>query len=760
MLNRNETNIPITATDKTGRAFASARNNLKMLGSDGAKVTRALTGLFGAAGIGYTASALLRSIADVNKEFESASKEVNSLLNLGHDGFRDLQNDIRRVSASIGTDLVTNTKAAYQAISAGVDRENLAGFLRTANEAAIAGLSDTETAVNLLTSVLNAYRGSNVDAAKAADILFAAVKDGKTTFGELAEAMYIAAPVAAAAGVSFEELAAAAATITTVTNNTGVAMTQIKGAITAVLKPTADMEKIFEKLGVSSGEALLKTRGLGGAMHDIRSAADSSGISLTRAFGRLEGYNAMLNITGDSAMAFQKNYSHAMNSAGESAKAFAENNDTAARSLEKVASAWQNAATSFQNTSAVKGFNSILASTLNDAAAFFGDQADKIKHDIDVINAAMEDGAKWYVVGEAQSHITEAARKGWIDAKTSVVDYQGAVDQLRALLESMGDSDELFADQSKALDGVAESAKGVADAIGSIEPVKILADDDTKLKQLGDLVRQLSEARATPDQLIGVYTSEITSMHVELRRLEDQGLANTAEWADLYIAALQTALKLEALQEAQIRKNNAARADSIKLLDEMAKQGRLSLDDVFAAMEDSQQTDPLREWRESGMDSIELITTAMKDASRNMTDSFMQFVESGKFSFDDLVSSILNDIARLTFQQSVATPIAQMLSAGLAGAFGGARASGGPVSAGTSYLVGERGPELFVPKRGGTIVPNGAPVVAAGDTISVVIEINTIDSASFSSRLHEHKRQITAAVDEALNKRGRRGVSQ
>ena len=53
---------------------------------------------------------------------------------------------------------------------------------------------------------------------------------------------------------------------------------------------------------------------------------------------------------------------------------------------------------------------------------------------------------------------------------------------------------------------------------------------------------------------------------------------------------------------------------------------------------------------------------------------------------------------------------------GLQGAFGGGRAAGGPVSAGTSYMVGERGPEMFVPSRPGTIVPNGgmSPVINVG----------------------------------------------
>ncbi len=209
----------------------------------------------------------------------------------------------------------------------------------------------------------------------------------------------------------------------------------------------------------------------------------------------------------------------------------------------------------------------------------------------------------------------------------------------------------------------------------------------------------------------------------------------------------------------QVRETNEARANSIKLLDDMAADGAVSLEDVFKKLEERDGNDPLREWRESGMSDIELLVTAMKDASRSMTDSFMEFVETGRFSFRDFASSVLSDMARLTFQQTVANPLTQAFSAGIASSFGGARAAGGPVYPGKTYLVGERGKELFRPSTSGTIVPNNR-LATAGDTVSVSISINTIDSASFSGRLNEHKRQITAAVDEALNKRGRRGVTQ
>ena len=62
-------------------------------------------------------------------------------------------------------------------------------------------------------------------------------------------------------------------------------------------------------------------------------------------------------------------------------------------------------------------------------------------------------------------------------------------------------------------------------------------------------------------------------------------------------------------------------------------------------------------------------------------------------------------------------PVVQGIGGAISSAFGGFRAAGGSVSAGTPYVVGERGAELFVPSSNGTIVPNGG----MGSTINVTV---------------------------------------
>lgn len=99
-------------------------------------------------------------------------------------------------------------------------------------------------------------------------------------------------------------------------------------------------------------------------------------------------------------------------------------------------------------------------------------------------------------------------------------------------------------------------------------------------------------------------------------------------------------------------------------------------------------------------------------------------VGGGKFS--DVLKGLGDDIVRLIVRTQVTKPLADAFGSinwgsMLSGIFGGARASGGPVSGGKSYLVGERGPEMFTPAGGGRITPNHA-MGGGAMTVKVVNE--------------------------------------
>ena len=85
------------------------------------------------------------------------------------------------------------------------------------------------------------------------------------------------------------------------------------------------------------------------------------------------------------------------------------------------------------------------------------------------------------------------------------------------------------------------------------------------------------------------------------------------------------------------------------------------------------------------------------------------------------------------------------------------KADGGPVTAGRSYIVGERGPELFSPKSSGLIHPSEALAGGGGATINFKVE--AVDAQSFNQAMHKNKNMLVSLVDQAMHKQAREGIN-
>jgi len=90
------------------------------------------------------------------------------------------------------------------------------------------------------------------------------------------------------------------------------------------------------------------------------------------------------------------------------------------------------------------------------------------------------------------------------------------------------------------------------------------------------------------------------------------------------------------------------------------------------------------------------------------------------------------------------------------GGVGGARASGGTVSKGQAYLVGERGAELFIPNQSGQITQ--ASRGTGGGAVSVNFNINTLDARGFDELLVRNRGTITQIINSAVNERGAKSL--
>ena len=210
----------LSMRDDTRRGLASASRGFqgylsgmnRNAGMAGQALSGALSGHagFAAAGMG---AAFLGFAGDAISSFIRLEKqwaEVTTLLpQLNEAALKQMKSQIDQFARETGTSLEDAYSATYQAISAGVSPEQSAEFLRVAQKAALAGVTDITTAVDGLTSALNAYGLEIEDAAGLSDDMFTAVKLGKTTFPELASNLGMVMPIAASLNVEFRELTAA-----------------------------------------------------------------------------------------------------------------------------------------------------------------------------------------------------------------------------------------------------------------------------------------------------------------------------------------------------------------------------------------------------------------------------------------------------------------------------------------------------------------------------------------------------------------------
>jgi phage-related minor tail protein len=169
----------------------------------------------------------------------------------------------------------------------------------------------------------------------------------------------------------------------------------------------------------------------------------------------------------------------------------------------------------------------------------------------------------------------------------------------------------------------------------------------------------------------------------------------------------------------------------------------------------------IREKNLAMIESIKRVEQTYDAVFGNMMNAIERFVRTGKMSFRDLARSIIQDLIMIQIRAQ-ATALFSMLMGNVGAAFRygtnigsqqtsmlaaqevGMRASGGPVNGNQPYVVGERGPELFVPRGAGTIVPNHAMASMATTNVTNY-NIQAIDVKSFEDRIMGSSNAIWAA---------------
>lgn len=255
--------------------------------------------------------------------FQTSMAEISTLVDTTTTDMGAMGETVRALSSQFGSMPTDTAKGFYQTISSGFGDANDAALVMTTGlKLAKGGVTDTVTAVDGLTSVLNAYGMKAADAGAVSDSLFTAVVKGRTTIGELAGSLGQVAPIAAATGVSMDEMNATVAALTLGGLKTSEAVTGLKGTLSSVLKPTSEATKLADQLGIQFNTTAIKTMGFSSWLADVAKKTGMSDEKLATLFGSVEGLSSVLALGGAGAENYAQTLEAMKNKSGAADVAF------------------------------------------------------------------------------------------------------------------------------------------------------------------------------------------------------------------------------------------------------------------------------------------------------------------------------------------------------------------------------------------------------------------------------------------------------
>ena len=283
--------------------------------------------------LGEAAKKLLENLmecAETAEKFEYSIAKVQSIAQVSESDLRGMSEGIRQVGQEMGYGANEIAEATYQAISASVDASEAVGFVEDATKLARAGFTESATAVDVLTTAINAY-GKEANTSKhIADDLITTQNLGKTTVAELAQSMGTVIPTASALGVSLDQLSSMYVLMTKQGINTANATTYIRAMMNELSDSGSDLSDTLGNLtGHTFGELMSMGYTVGDVMQILGDSVDGNSEAFKNLFSNVRAGLGGLSLFNQGADAFNDAMVAMQSNTGATDKAFQTMADTA-----------------------------------------------------------------------------------------------------------------------------------------------------------------------------------------------------------------------------------------------------------------------------------------------------------------------------------------------------------------------------------------------------------------------------------------------
>lgn len=377
-----------------------------------------------------------------------------------------------------------------------------------------------------------------------------------------------------------------------------------------------------------------------------------------------------------------------------------------------------------------------ITAKLNDETSALGSNA-KARELLTTLHEAADKVGRRLTAGEVEAVTIAVQRKQVAEEQAKVLQeiqgpQQAYADKVAALNVLLEKGKITAHEYNQALSGQEQGPRVPEEERGANEKVKIdtgplsdklaLMTEELDLLKLSDVERQKQVALEQAAQQLGrSLTADEVAQITQLVEKKDDLISRLKLEADARNQAIATQHQLyvqlngdqEKAAADQAALNNLYRAGAISA--EQYARGLVQID-LAARQADKTVSGGFAR----GIDQLKLqlddvgssVQTLVVDAFNQGADAIVKFANGGSRAFADFAQSILQQLEKLAAQQL----LGQLLGLGLS-AIGGAaipagepgfpgRAEGGDVIGRKPYIIGEKGPELFVPKNAGTILPN------------------------------------------------------
>lgn len=294
-----------------------------------------------------TASSQLTNLAQSairnGSVYETSLAKVGTIADLGKLSIQKLGSQITDMSNTMGIAATDIAEATYQAISAGQDTANAVEFAGQAAKLATAGFTSTTSAVDILTTALNAYGLSADQATHVSDVLLTTQNLGKTSVDELSSSMGRVIPLAAAYNVSVENLSSGLAVMTANGIATAEATTYTKSMLNELGDTGSTVGKILQQqTGKSFAQLSSDGKSLGDVLQVLYDSVGDDGTAFAGLWSSVEAGTGALSLVSGGADKFNGVLAQMVDSAGATDTAYQTMTDTFQHSMESLQTTAEN----------------------------------------------------------------------------------------------------------------------------------------------------------------------------------------------------------------------------------------------------------------------------------------------------------------------------------------------------------------------------------------------------------------------------------